>query len=91
MPRNTRVYEHDETLKSTPTMYNLVCVCTYRAVAGGLDADVERGGGRREECRADKDANDDHREPPAGTAALHPQESSLQNEISLISLDRSLS
>ena len=56
--------------------HNLVCVRTYRVVAGGLDADVERGGGRREESRAEKDADDHRREPP-GTAALHPVARSL--------------
>lgn len=61
--------------------HNLVCVRTYRVVAGGLDADVERGGRRREEGRADKGAGD-HREPP-GTAALHrPHGSSRTKSLS---------
>jgi hypothetical protein len=46
--------------------------CTYHAVAGGLDADVERGGGRREGGRADGDEDAGHREPPPGAAARHP-------------------
>nr|ACN31762.1 unknown [Zea mays] len=52
-----------------------------RVVAGGLDADIERGGGRREEGRADKGAGD-HREPP-GTAPLHrPHGSSRTKSLS---------
>jgi hypothetical protein len=60
---------HGEIKAESYSNHNLVCVRTYRVVAGGLDADVERGGRRREEGRADKGAGD-HREPP-GTAALH--------------------
>lgn len=72
---------HGEIKAESYSNHNLVCVRTYRVVAGGLDADVERGGRRREEGRADKGAGD-HREPP-GTAALHrPHGSSRTKSLS---------